>query len=53
MTRGPYDVWAIHWGYGIFPKGTEQDSLRAIVAEVWNVDSHAASNEGNVTGSDA
>ncbi|HET7553100.1 MAG TPA: zinc-dependent metalloprotease [Gemmatimonadaceae bacterium] len=30
---GPYDVWAIRWGYGIFPKATEQDSLRAIVAD--------------------
>jgi hypothetical protein len=30
---GAYDVWAIRWGYGIFPAGTEQDSLRAIVAE--------------------
>lgn len=30
---GVYDVWAIHWGYGIFPPGTEQDSLRAIVAD--------------------
>ena len=30
---GAYDVWAIHWGYGIFPPGTEQDSLRAIVAD--------------------
>lgn len=30
---GAYDVWAIHWGYGIFPAGTEQDSLRAIVRE--------------------
>jgi len=29
----PYDVFAIHWGYGIFPPGTEQDSLRAIVAD--------------------
>ncbi|HUX34449.1 MAG TPA: DUF5117 domain-containing protein, partial [Gemmatimonadaceae bacterium] len=28
-----YDVWAIHWGYGIFPPGTEQDSLKAIMAE--------------------
>lgn len=28
---GPYDVWAIHWGYGIFPPATEADSLRAIV----------------------
>ena len=34
-TPGPgaYDVWAIHWGYGIFPPGTEQDSLRAIAAD--------------------
>jgi hypothetical protein len=30
---GPYDVWAIRWGYGIFPPATEADSLRAIVAE--------------------
>jgi hypothetical protein len=30
---GDYDVWAIHWGYGIFPPAAEQDSLRAIVAE--------------------
>ncbi len=30
---GAYDVWAIHWGYGIFPPGTEQDSLKAIVAD--------------------
>ena len=33
--RGPgdYDVWAIRWGYGIFPAATERDSLQAIVAE--------------------
>lgn len=33
--RGPgvYDVWAIRWGYGIFPASSEQDSLKAIVAE--------------------
>ena len=33
--RGPgdYDVWAIRWGYGIFPAATERDSLAAIVAE--------------------
>ncbi|MHB1096798.1 MAG: zinc-dependent metalloprotease [Gemmatimonadaceae bacterium] len=33
--RGPgdYDVWAIRWGYGIFPASTERDSLKAIVAE--------------------
>lgn len=33
-ARGPgdYDVWAIRWGYGIFP-GNEQDSLAAIVRE--------------------
>ena len=30
---GAYDVWAIHWGYGIFPAATERDSLRAIVAD--------------------
>ncbi|HEY7893594.1 MAG TPA: zinc-dependent metalloprotease [Gemmatimonadaceae bacterium] len=30
---GPYDEWAIHWGYGIFPRGSETDSLRAIVAD--------------------
>lgn len=28
---GDDDVWAIHWGYGIFPKGQEADSLAAIV----------------------
>lgn len=30
---GDYDVWAIRWGYGIFPPATERDSLAAIVAE--------------------
>ncbi len=30
---GEYDVWAIRWGYGIFPPATERDSLRAIVAD--------------------
>jgi hypothetical protein len=30
---GLYDVWAIHWGYGMFPAATERDSLRAIVAD--------------------
>lgn len=30
---GSYDEWAIHWGYGIFPRGSETDSLRAIVAD--------------------
>jgi hypothetical protein len=30
---GAYDVWAIHWGYGIFPPGAEKDSLSAIVAD--------------------
>jgi hypothetical protein len=30
---GDYDVWAIRWGYGIFPPGTERDSLAAIVDE--------------------
>jgi hypothetical protein len=28
-----YDVWAIRWGYGIFPAAAERDSLRAIVNE--------------------
>lgn len=30
---GAYDVWAIHWGYGIFPPAAEKDSLKAIVAD--------------------
>ncbi|HEX2721665.1 MAG TPA: zinc-dependent metalloprotease [Gemmatimonadaceae bacterium] len=30
---GEYDMLAIHWGYGIFPPETEQDSLAAIVRE--------------------
>lgn len=30
---GEYDVLALRWGYGIFPPGTEDDSLRAIVDE--------------------
>lgn len=30
---GAYDVWAIRWGYGIFPADQEADSLRAIMAE--------------------
>jgi uncharacterized protein DUF4953/uncharacterized protein DUF5117 len=30
---GAYDVFAIHWGYGIFPAESEQDSLRAIVED--------------------
>ena len=30
---GAYDVWAIHWGYGIFPAEQEADSLRAIVRD--------------------
>ena len=30
---GPYDVFAIHWGYGIFPPGSENDSLHSIVAD--------------------
>jgi hypothetical protein len=28
---GAYDIWAIHWGYGVFGPA-ESDSLRAIVA---------------------
>ncbi len=30
---GVYDIWAIHWGYGIFPPESEADSLKAIVAD--------------------
>ena len=30
---GVFDIFAIHWGYGIFPAASEQDSLRAIVAD--------------------
>ncbi len=30
---GEYDVLALRWGYGIFPPASEDDSLRAIVAE--------------------
>jgi hypothetical protein len=30
---GEYDIFAIHWGYGIFPPAFEKDSLRAIVED--------------------
>jgi hypothetical protein len=30
---GAYDIFAIHWGYGIFPPESEQDSLHAIVED--------------------
>lgn len=30
---GAYDVWAIHWGYGVFPPASEADSLRQIVKD--------------------
>jgi hypothetical protein len=30
---GDYDIWAIRWGYGIFPAASERDSLAAIVRE--------------------
>ncbi|MEO8479493.1 MAG: zinc-dependent metalloprotease [Gemmatimonadota bacterium] len=30
---GVFDVWAIRWGYGIFPAASESDSLRAIAQE--------------------
>ncbi|HEX9084678.1 MAG TPA: zinc-dependent metalloprotease [Gemmatimonadaceae bacterium] len=30
---GAYDVFAIHWGYGIFPPSSEADSLNAIVED--------------------
>jgi hypothetical protein len=31
LGPGDYDVWAVHWAYGIFPAEAEADSLRAIV----------------------
>ena len=30
---GPYDVWALRYGYGIFPPESEADSLGAIIRE--------------------
>lgn len=30
---GEFDVWAIRWGYGVFPAAAESDSLQAIVKE--------------------
>ncbi len=33
MGLGAYDVFAIHWGYGIFPPESEKDSLRTIVED--------------------
>ena len=30
---GAYDVWAIHWGYGVFPPASEADSLARIVKD--------------------
>lgn len=30
---GEYDIFAIRWGYGIFPAATEQDSLTSIVRD--------------------
>jgi hypothetical protein len=30
---GEYDVFAIHWGYGIFPPSVERDSLAAIIRD--------------------
>ncbi len=33
LGPGAYDVWAIHWAYGIFPPETEQDSLKTIAAD--------------------
>ena len=33
VGAGAYDIFALRWGYGIFPEATEQDSLRAIVAD--------------------
>lgn len=33
---GEYDVFAIHWGYGIFPAAVERDSLAAIIRDGLN-----------------
>ncbi|MEO7966571.1 MAG: zinc-dependent metalloprotease, partial [Gemmatimonadaceae bacterium] len=33
MGPGPFDVFAVHWGYGIFPAASEADSLAAIVKD--------------------
>jgi hypothetical protein len=33
---GEYDVFAIRWGYGIFPAATERDSLAVIIREGLN-----------------
>jgi len=30
---GVFDVWAVRWGYGIFPPESEADSLRAIIQD--------------------
>ena len=30
---GDFDIWAIRWGYGIYPAASERDSLDAIVRE--------------------
>ena len=30
---GAYDVWAIRWGYGVFPPASEADSLRQTVKD--------------------
>jgi hypothetical protein len=30
---GAYDVWALRWGYGIFPAASERDSRQALVSE--------------------
>lgn len=33
VGAGEFDIFSLRWGYGIFPPGTEQDSLKAIVAD--------------------
>lgn len=33
LGPGDYDVWAVRWGYGVFPPASEKDSLQALVAE--------------------
>ena len=33
VGAGEYDILSVHWGYGIFPAASEQDSLNAIVRD--------------------
>lgn len=33
IGAGEFDIFALRWGYGIYPQASEQDSLRAIVTD--------------------